>query len=200
MSKIADIIKYEGDNATFVWKHPCEDFNSLTQLIVHESFVRSLKDRTVQISGIDWSYRDQFIYKYIKEEKIMGFFDKVKEKFNQIKEENKNFGKTMARNNNKADYYGWVNYEVKGGDFRQMSSVNIENGQGVIYNTSEDDYTFTGSDIASATFSGNGQPVNQDNMKVPTLRFMVEFKDGKKAHMDIIRNKVDMFKATFGIA
>ncbi len=37
MSKIADIIKYEGDNTTFIWKHPCEDFNSLTQLIVHES-------------------------------------------------------------------------------------------------------------------------------------------------------------------
>ncbi len=35
--QIADIIKYEGDNSTFVWKHPCEDFNSLTQLIVHES-------------------------------------------------------------------------------------------------------------------------------------------------------------------
>lgn len=34
---IAEIIKYEGDNDTFVWKHPCEDFNSLTQLIVHES-------------------------------------------------------------------------------------------------------------------------------------------------------------------
>lgn len=32
-----DIIKYEGDNSTFVWKHPCEDFNNLTQLIVHES-------------------------------------------------------------------------------------------------------------------------------------------------------------------
>ena len=37
MAKIADIIKYEGDNKTFVWKHPCEDFNNLTQLIVHES-------------------------------------------------------------------------------------------------------------------------------------------------------------------
>ncbi len=37
MAKIADIIKYEGDNSTFVWKHPSEDFNSLTQLIVHES-------------------------------------------------------------------------------------------------------------------------------------------------------------------
>ena len=35
--KIVDVIKYEGDNSTFVWKHPCEDFNSLTQLIVHES-------------------------------------------------------------------------------------------------------------------------------------------------------------------
>lgn len=37
MSKIAEIIKYEGDNSTFIWKHPSEDFNSLTQLIVHES-------------------------------------------------------------------------------------------------------------------------------------------------------------------
>ena len=37
MPKIADVIKYEGDNSTFIWKHPFEDFNSLTQLIVHES-------------------------------------------------------------------------------------------------------------------------------------------------------------------
>ncbi len=35
--KISDIIKYEGDNSTFIWKHPCEDFNTTTQLIVHES-------------------------------------------------------------------------------------------------------------------------------------------------------------------
>lgn len=37
MAQITDIIKYEGDNSTFIWKHPCEDFNSFTQLIVHES-------------------------------------------------------------------------------------------------------------------------------------------------------------------
>ncbi len=37
MAQIAEVIKYEGDNSTFVWKHPLEDFNSLTQLIVHES-------------------------------------------------------------------------------------------------------------------------------------------------------------------
>lgn len=35
--KIIDILNYEGSNAMFVWKHPCEDFNTSTQLIVHES-------------------------------------------------------------------------------------------------------------------------------------------------------------------
>lgn len=34
---IAQIIKYEGDNQTFIWKHHCEDFNTGSQLIVHES-------------------------------------------------------------------------------------------------------------------------------------------------------------------
>lgn len=37
MGQTAEIIKYEGDNKTFIWKHPREDFNSLSQLIVHES-------------------------------------------------------------------------------------------------------------------------------------------------------------------
>ena len=32
-----NVIKYEGDNETFVWKHPLEDFNYGSQLIVHES-------------------------------------------------------------------------------------------------------------------------------------------------------------------
>ena len=35
--KIFDVIKYEDDNSTFLWKHPCEDFNCLSQLIVHEN-------------------------------------------------------------------------------------------------------------------------------------------------------------------
>lgn len=34
---LASIIKYEGDNDVFVWKHPIEDFNLGSQLIVHES-------------------------------------------------------------------------------------------------------------------------------------------------------------------
>lgn len=35
--EITSVIKYEGDNSTFVWKHPKEDFNTATQLIVHET-------------------------------------------------------------------------------------------------------------------------------------------------------------------
>lgn len=35
--KLVDVIKYEGDNDTIVWKHDCEDFNSGTSLIVHAS-------------------------------------------------------------------------------------------------------------------------------------------------------------------
>lgn len=34
---LASIVKYEGDNNTLVWKHPIEDFNLGSQLIVHES-------------------------------------------------------------------------------------------------------------------------------------------------------------------
>ncbi len=34
---LSELIKYEGDNSTFIWKYPGEDFNNMTQLIVHES-------------------------------------------------------------------------------------------------------------------------------------------------------------------
>ena len=34
---ITSVLKYEGDNKTFVWKHPTHDFNTGSELIVHES-------------------------------------------------------------------------------------------------------------------------------------------------------------------
>lgn len=37
MAAIAQKIMYEGDNSTFIWKSPVEDFNTGTQLIVHDS-------------------------------------------------------------------------------------------------------------------------------------------------------------------
>ena len=35
--EIISVIKYEGPNDVLIWKHPTEDFNLGTQLIVHES-------------------------------------------------------------------------------------------------------------------------------------------------------------------
>ena len=34
---VISVLKYEGPNNVFAWKHPIEDFNSGSQLIVHES-------------------------------------------------------------------------------------------------------------------------------------------------------------------
>lgn len=36
-SNLVSVIKYEGDNNTLIWKHPIENFNAGSQLIVHES-------------------------------------------------------------------------------------------------------------------------------------------------------------------
>lgn len=37
LNPIVSVVQYEGDNRTFVWKHPGTDFNMKSQLIVHES-------------------------------------------------------------------------------------------------------------------------------------------------------------------
>jgi hypothetical protein len=37
MADLFQIVKYEGDNSTFIWKSPIEDFNTGTHLVVHES-------------------------------------------------------------------------------------------------------------------------------------------------------------------
>lgn len=34
---LSELIRYEGDNSTFIWKFPHEDFNNMTELVVHES-------------------------------------------------------------------------------------------------------------------------------------------------------------------
>ncbi len=44
MAQICEILKYEGDNSTFIWKHPIEDFNSLLNLIhVRNGICKSIK-------------------------------------------------------------------------------------------------------------------------------------------------------------
>ena len=44
---LASIIKYEGENDIFIWKHPIEDFNYGSQLIVlSHSINRLMTNRT----------------------------------------------------------------------------------------------------------------------------------------------------------
>ena len=93
----------------------------------------------------------------------MGFFDKIKNFFKTIKEENKYFARTTARINS-GKLYGWVNYRPgkidPNEDFRNLSYVNVENGKGLIYNTGDEDYIFEPGDIVTFKLIGDGQPVN----------------------------------------
>ena len=123
----------------------------------------------------------------------MGFLSK-------LKEQNRNFGSTMRRMNNRMELYGNVNRGIKGGDFWEGSYINIENGRGVIYGSNQDDYTFGPGDIKNSTFSGQeGSLVALGSERHRSLRFVLEFKDGKTAQMDIIVGKVDLFRASFGL-
>ena len=49
------VIKYEGKNDSFVWKHPIEDFNWGSQLIVHESqeAIFMMNGRALDLLGPD---------------------------------------------------------------------------------------------------------------------------------------------------
>ncbi|MBO5746874.1 MAG: hypothetical protein J6S13_07260 [Clostridia bacterium] len=136
----------------------------------------------------------------------MGFFDKIKDAFNRIKEENKYLARTTARMNSN-NLYGWVNYKTgkmdPNDDFRAGSYVNVEDGKGLIYNTGDEDYLFEPGDITSFDLLGDGHPLPGgkdaagNQTKILTLRFSVAFKDGKKTTMDINCKKLDTFKAIF---
>lgn len=137
----------------------------------------------------------------------MGFFDKMKDTLKKIKEDNKYFARTTARINSN-NLYGNVNYRPgkvdPNEDFRNLSYVNVENGKGIIYNVSDEDYIFAPGDIVTFTLAGDGHALsakdaNGNQAQIPTLRFNVEFKDGKKTTMDINIHKLDAFKATFGL-
>lgn len=129
----------------------------------------------------------------------MGLFDKIKEKASQIKEENKYFGSTMKRMNNRSSFYGNVNRGIKSGDFFEGSYVSIENGKAVIYGTAQADYVFGGEDVKNFTFEGAGSAVVVGQDKLVSKRFSVEFNDGKKAQIDIIADKSEAFKSTLKI-
>lgn len=136
----------------------------------------------------------------------MGFFDKIKDFFKRLKEDNKYMARTTKRING-PNLYGYVNYRTgkidPNEDFRILSYVNVEDGTGIIYNTGDEDYNFVPGDIVTFKHIGDGHPLNGgkdaagNQIKLTTWRFQVEFKDGKKTTMDINLKKLDAFKSIF---
>ena len=93
---VAQVIIYDGDNSAFVWKHPDEDFNSMTQLIVHESqeAVFFMNGEALDMSTIgnsSFAYSITYSDNTVSEERWIGrpeiFYTATKkEDFSDIKE------------------------------------------------------------------------------------------------------------------
>ena len=129
----------------------------------------------------------------------MGFFDKVKDAINKFKEENKGFGAAMKRINS-SGFCGNVNRGIKDGDFWNGSYLSVENGQCVIYGSNQADYFFGGSDVESLEqVSTATVMVTKGNEQLPANRFIINFKDGKRAQADILVLKISEVKLTLGL-
>ena len=128
----------------------------------------------------------------------MGLFDKMKEKMNQLKEENRNFGSTMKRINKKDEFFGNVNRGVKEGDFWEGSYISFEDGDWVIYGSNQDDYKFNIQDVKSIAFVGEGNAVSGGgDQNVRSARFEVLFNDDKKAQIDVRITATGLYKDGF---
>ncbi|MBE6752361.1 MAG: hypothetical protein E7556_07535 [Ruminococcaceae bacterium] len=120
-----------------------------------------------------------------------------KEKFGKFKEGAAKFTKTTARFNSLA-FCGNVNRGIKNADFWEGSYVNIENGHGIIYGVSQEDYIFTANDIKTIELIKDLSPkVTKGNETYTALRYIFAFNDGKAAQIDLIVDKLDTFKNTF---
>lgn len=126
-----------------------------------------------------------------------GFFQKIKDFFKRLKEENAGFAATMKRINS-SNCCGDVNRKVKDGDFWNGSYISIEGTHAVIYGSNQADYTFEGKDVESFTVQGSAQ-ISRGNGTLPGMRYVLKLKDGKTAYVDLIVEKTDFFKNTLGL-
>jgi len=129
----------------------------------------------------------------------MGFLDKIKEAFKRFKEENQGFGAAMKRIN-APGFCGNVNRGIKNGDFWEGSYISIENGKCIIYGSNQTDYVFDGDDVESFEQSSTARlKITKGNQQLSALRFLITFKDGKRAQADIMETKITEIKLTLGL-
>ena len=129
----------------------------------------------------------------------MGFVDKIKEFFKRLKEENAGFGEAMKRIN-ASGFCGNVNRGIKNGDFWEGSYLSVEAGKCVIYGSNQSDYFFEGSDVESFEQASTAKiMISKGNQQLPAIRFIITFKDGKRAQADILELKISEVKLTLGL-
>lgn len=129
----------------------------------------------------------------------MGFLDKIKETFKKLKEENAGFGAAMKRINS-AGFCGNVNRGIKNGDFWEGSYLSIEGGKCVIYGSNQADYFFEAADVESFEQTSTARiMVSKGNQQLPATRYLITFKDGKRAQADIFELKISEIKLTLGL-
>lgn len=129
----------------------------------------------------------------------MGFFDKIKETFKRLKEENSGFLDAMKRIN-APGFCGNVNRGIKDGDFWEGSYLSIENGKCVIYGSNQADYFFEAGDVESFEQVSTAKTmITKGNQQLPAFRFLITFRDGKRAQADIVEMKVSEIKLTLGL-
>lgn len=123
----------------------------------------------------------------------MGFKDFL----GKMKDSAASFAQTTARYN-ASGFCGNIDHGIKGADFAPGAFVNIQDGQGLIYGNNLEDYIFTAEDIVSFELRAGGPvKIRKGNDEFAVLNFMITFRDGKKAHADILVSKLDQFKLTF---
>ena len=124
----------------------------------------------------------------------MGLFDKIKEASGKLMKDTEGFRKAMVRINS-AGFCGTVNRGIKNGDFWEGSYLSIEDGHGVIYGSSQEDYVFGDGDVVSIDVMPNSNcTVAKGNVRVPAISCIVKFSDGKRAQMEIMNDAFTKLK------
>lgn len=132
-------------------------------------------------------------------EALKNLWEKIKEFFKKLKEENKGFGAAMARINS-TDFCGNVNRGIKNGDFWEGSYINVAGDCALIYGSNQPDYVFKGEDVESFELQpSTNVTVSKGNDKIPASRYIITFKDGKRAQADLIPDGLSKLKMTLGL-
>ncbi len=140
--------------------------------------------------------------KETEQQEKKGFIQKIKDFFKQLKEENANLKPTMARINDSVNFCGNINRGFgKGeGDFWNGSYISTEAGGAVIYGSAQADYHFNGEDIASFELvNGWNGTITMGGKSYNGVRYIITFKDGKKAQADVLVSKIDWLKTKLNI-